>query len=189
MTKHMNGEMKNLHDLYVEQLQDLYDAENQLIKALPKMVDAATSPDLKKGFTQHLTQTQNHASRLEKILTGLGAELRNKPCEAMMGLIREGDEVIKMNGDTDVKDAALIAAAQRVEHYEIAGYGTVRTFAQHLGETTARNLLQSTLDEEGETDKKLTKLAEGGLFKNGINSKAMNDDENSKSAKKQKVTV
>ncbi|MFN8441879.1 MAG: ferritin-like domain-containing protein [Caldilineaceae bacterium] len=184
MAKSTNTEMKDLNDLYVEQLQDLYDAENQLIKALPKMADAATAPDLKKGFTQHLNQTQTHAERLETILSNMGVSLKGKPCEAMKGLIKEGDEVIKMKGDSDVKDAALIAAAQRVEHYEIAGYGTVRTFAQHLGESDARELLQVTLDEEGETDKKLTSLAEGGLFKNGINAKAMDDNGNGSSSKK-----
>lgn len=185
-TQEMN---MNLQDLYIEQLQDLYDAEKQLIKALPKMADAATTPDLKKGFTQHLDQTQTHAKRLEKILNGMGAELSSKPCEAMKGLIKEGEEAIKMKGDADVKDAALIAAAQRVEHYEMAGYGVVRTFAQHLGEGDAQKLLQTTLDEEGETDKKLTSLAEGSLFKSGINSNAMNEATEAKSSRKQKVTA
>ena len=181
--------MSGLRDLYIEQLQDLYDAETQLIKALPKMAEAASSPDLKKGFSHHLDQTQTHAKRLEKILAAQSATLKNKPCEAMKGLIKEGEEAINFKGDADVKDAALIAAAQRVEHYEMAGYGTVRTFAQHLGESDDRKLLQTTLDEEGDTDKKLTSLAEGGLFKSGINAKAMNDEAKSKSAKKSKVTA
>lgn len=184
MIKETTKQMVNLQELYIEQLQDLYDAETQLISALPKMADAASSPDLRKGFTQHLVQTQTHAQRLEKILSGLGASLKSKPCEAMKGLVKEGDEVIKMRGDADVKDAALIAAAQRVEHYEMAGYGVVRTFAQHLGQTEARKLLQSTLDEEGATDKQLTSIAEGGLFKSGINAKAMNDEVDSKAPKK-----
>lgn len=184
MAKSTNTEMKDLHDLYVEQLQDLYDAENQLIKALPKMADAASSPELKQGFTQHLEQTETHAERLKNILSNMGENLKGKPCEAMKGLIKEGDEVTKLKGDADVKDAALIAAAQRVEHYEIAGYGVVRTFAQHLGEEDSRKMLQSTLDEEGETDKKLTALAEGGLFKGGINAKAMNGNGKASASKK-----
>ncbi len=181
--------MSNLHDLYIEQLQDLYDAENQLIKALPKMATAASSPELKKGFTQHLAQTKTHATRLEKILSNLGESPQSKPCEAMKGLLKEGDEVIKMVGDADVKDAALIAAAQRVEHYEMAGYGVVRTFAKHLGEMDARDVLQTTLNEEGETDEALTQLAEGGLFKDGINAKAMNGEAHSAPTKKKKVTA
>lgn len=184
MAQQNTEHMSTLRDLYIEQLQDLYDAETQLTKALPKMAAAASSPDLKKGFTQHLEQTQNHVQRLQQILTGMGVGLGGKPCEAMKGLIKEGDEVMKIKGDADVKDAALIAAAQRVEHYEMAGYGVVRTFAQHLGQSEAKKLLQSTLDEEGETDKKLTSLAEGGLFKSGINDKAMNGDDSNASSKK-----
>lgn len=190
--KETPAEMKNLKDLYIEQLQDLYDAENQLVKALPKMSKAASSSDLKKGFEHHLEQTQTHVQRLDTIFSGLGANSKGKPCEAMKGLLKEGDEVIKMQGDADVKDAALIAAAQRVEHYEMATYGTVRTFAKHLGENDARGLLQTTLDEEGETDRQLTKLAEGGVFKEGINNKALNGHANghadSSNSKKKKVS-
>lgn len=176
MIKETTTQFNSLRDLYIAQLQDLYDAETQLVKALPQLAAAASSSDLKNGFTQHLKQTQVHAQRLEKILAGLGAKLKSKPCEAMKGLLKEGEEVIKLKGDADVRDAALIAASQRVEHYEMAGYGVVRTFAKHLGETEAKKLLQTTLDEEGETDRQLTSLAEGGLFQDGINAKAMNDE-------------
>jgi len=176
MANETSTPMHDLKDLYIEQLQDLYDAETQIISALPKMEKAASSPELKKGFKLHLEQTQTHIQRLEEIFSGLGTSFKGVPCEAMKGLMKEGDAVINMQGDPDVKDAALIAAAQRVEHYEMAVYGTVRTFAEHLAERDARKLLQKTLDEEGETDKKLTKLAEGSLFKNGINAKALNGD-------------
>jgi ferritin-like metal-binding protein YciE len=165
--------VKNLEELYVEQLKDLHSAEKQLVQALPKMAKAASMPELQQGFQDHLAQTRGHVDRLEQIFARLGASAGRKKCKAMEGLIEEGQEAIELEGDTDVKDAALIAAAQRVEHYEIAGYGTVRTFANHLGFDQDRNLLQQTLDEEGETDKKLTSLAEGGFFTGGINEQAM----------------
>ena len=164
--------MNSLQDLYVDQLQDLYSAENQLIQALPKMARAAQTDALRKGFQEHLDQTRTHVSRLEQIFTHVGSRPGGKVCEAMQGLIQEGEEAIALEGDSTVRDAALIAAAQRVEHYEIAGYGTVRTFAKQLGFGDDKNLLQKTLDEEGETDKKLTSLAEGGFFSSGINEKA-----------------
>jgi len=162
-----------MDDLFVEQLQDLYSAETQLIEALPMMAQAATSSDLKQGFQAHLEQTRTQKQRLERILSGLGKTPGGHTCKAMEGLIKEGNDLIKMKGDPTVKDAALIAAAQRVEHYEIAGYGTARTIADHLGHGDAKSLLQESLNEEGETDKKLTALAEGGMFKTGINQKAM----------------
>jgi ferritin-like metal-binding protein YciE len=155
--------LNSFEDLLVEQLEDLYDAEQRLTKALPKMVDAAKSASLKAAFQEHLRQTQNQVSRLEQVFQLLGKTPRSKTCEAMKGLIAEGEEVVSATGDADVKDAALIAAAQRVEHYEIAGYGTVRTFAQRLGHNDAARLLQQTLDEEADTDKKLTSLAEGAI--------------------------
>jgi ferritin-like metal-binding protein YciE len=155
--------LNSFDDLFVEQLQDLYDAEQRLTKALPKMAAAAHNPALKSAFEQHLQQTQNHVSRLEQVFKGLGKSAQTKTCEAMKGLVDEGSEVISGKGDPDVKDAALIAAAQRVEHYEIAGYGTVRTFARRLGKSEAARLLQETLDEEAETDKKLTGLAEQAI--------------------------
>src|SRR6185437_11125844 len=125
--------LNTFDDLFVEQLQDLYDAEQRLTKALPKMAAAAHSPALKSAFEEHLRQTQNHVTRLEQVFKSIGKSAQSKTCQAMKGLVEEGSEVIGANGDPNVKDAALIAAAQRVEHYEIAGYGTVRTFAQHLG--------------------------------------------------------
>ena len=152
--------MDSLKDLYIDELKDLYSAENQLLKALPKMAKKASAPALKKAFQDHLTQTQGHVDRLTKIFKGLGEKPTGKVCKAMKGLVEEGKEVIEEDGDDSVLDAALIGAAQRVEHYEIAGYGVVRTFASLLGEEDAMGLLQRTLNEEAEADKKLTKLAE-----------------------------
>jgi ferritin-like metal-binding protein YciE len=155
--------LKSFDDLLVEQLQDLYDAEQRLVKALPKMADAAHSSSLKAAFQDHLRQTEGQVRRLEEVFRMLGKSASSKTCEAMKGLIEEGQGAISATGDPDVKDAALIAAAQRVEHYEIAGYGTVRTFAQRLGRPDAARLLQQTLDEEAATDKKLTALAEQSI--------------------------
>jgi ferritin-like metal-binding protein YciE len=152
--------MESLEDLYVAELKDLFSAENQLVKALPKMVKAATSKELKQGFQHHLKQTKQHVARLKKVFADLDAAPRGKKCKAMEGLLKEGQEVINEDADPDVKDAALIAAAQRVEHYEIAGYGCVRTYARILGREQAAELLQQTLNEEGETDKTLSELAE-----------------------------
>lgn len=152
--------MATLKDLFVEELKDLYSAEKQLIKALPKMAKAATSEELKAGFLEHLDQTKGHAERLEQVFELLGQKPKAKTCKAMEGLIEEGKELLEEDAEPEVLDAGLIAAAQRVEHYEIAGYGCVRTYAELLGEDEARDLLQETLDEEAETDKKLTELAE-----------------------------
>lgn len=156
-------EFNSLNDLFVSQIEDLYDAENRLTKALPKMAEAAQSSQLKQAFQQHLTETQGHVSRLETIFRELGIEPKRETCEAMKGLIAEGEEMIKAKGDPDVKDAALIAAAQRVEHYEISGYGTAKTFAKRLGKTQAANLLQQTENEEVAADKKLTTIAESSV--------------------------
>jgi ferritin-like metal-binding protein YciE len=150
-------------DLFSHQLEDVYDAEEQLIDALPKMADASTSSELKNAFNTHLMETREHARRLEQVFGMLGKEPSRTSCPAMKGLVKEGSEVVSATGDGRVKDAGLIAAAQRVEHYEIAGYGTVRTFAQHLGKSEAVRLLQETLNEEAETDKKLTGLAEKAI--------------------------
>jgi len=155
--------LNSFDDLLVEQLQDLYDAEQRLVKALPLMAGAANSSSLKAAFQEHLRQTEGHVKRLEQVFGMLGKSAKAKTCEAMKGLVSEGDEVISASGDPDVKDAALIAAAQRVEHYEIAGYGTVRTFAQRLGHNDVAKVLQQTLDEEADTDKKLTALAEQAI--------------------------
>lgn len=153
-------ELSSLEDLLVEELKDLYSAENQLLKAIPKMAKAATSKALKSGFEKHLKQTEGHVERLEKVCELFDVSPKGKKCKAMEGLIEEGAEVIGEEAEPEVKDAALIAAAQRVEHYEIAGYGCVRTYAKLLGNDKAARLLQQTLDEEGDTDKALTKLAE-----------------------------
>lgn len=150
-----------LRDVYIEQLKDLYSAETQLIKALPKMAKAAASEDLASGFEEHLEQTKGHAVRLEQIFEELDEKPTGKKCKAMAGLIEEGAEAIEENASPAAKDALLIAAAQRVEHYEIAGYGTVKTYANLLGEEEAAKLLEQTLEEESETDEKLTELAEG----------------------------
>jgi ferritin-like metal-binding protein YciE len=152
--------LKSLEDLYVDELKDLYSAENQLLKALPKMAKAASAPRLTKAFESHLKQTRDHVARLEKIFTKLGGSPKGKKCKAMEGLLAEGKELIAEDADAAVMDAALIGAAQRVEHYEMAGYGCVRTYARLLGHNEATKLLQKTLDEEGATDKALTKLAE-----------------------------
>jgi len=152
--------MDSLKDLYIDELKDLYNAENQLVKALPKMVKKASAPELKRAFQDHLEQTKGHIDRLEKIFKGLGEKPTGKTCKAMKGLVEEGAEIIKEDGDDSVLDAALIGAAQRVEHYEMAGYGVVRTFASLLGENSAVATLQRTLNEEGDADKKLTALAE-----------------------------
>jgi ferritin-like metal-binding protein YciE len=153
--------LETLRDLFIEQLSDLYDAENQLVEALPQMATAASSRDLQNAFRDHLDKTKQHVVRLDAIFEHLGVSGKGKKCKAMQGLIAEGEEAIKAQGSDSVRDAALIAAAQRVEHYEIAGYGTVRTYAQALGSDTLSSLLQRTLDEEGDADKLLTSLAEG----------------------------
>jgi ferritin-like metal-binding protein YciE len=164
--------MNSLQSLYVHQLKDLYSAEKQITEALPKMAQAASSPELKNAFEQHLEQTRTHLDRLTSLLRDEGENPGNKKCKGMEGLIEEGNEALKQQGDNATKDAALIGAAQKVEHYEIAGYGTVQTYAKMLGNTMAASTLQKTLNEEGETDKKLTRLAEGGMLTTGINEKA-----------------
>jgi ferritin-like metal-binding protein YciE len=156
--------INNLHDVFVEQLKDLHSAETQLTKALPKMAKAATSPELAAGFKEHLEQTKGHIERLEKIFKGLDEKPTGKTCKAMEGLIKEGAEAIEESASPAAKDALLIAAAQRVEHYEIAGYGSVKTFARLLGEEEAVDLLEETLREEIETDEKLTTVAESINF-------------------------
>jgi ferritin-like metal-binding protein YciE len=149
-----------LKELYLDELKDLYSAENQLVKALPKMARAATSEDLKAGFEEHLKQTEEHVRRLERIFKAIGDSPEGKKCKGMGGLIKEGSEMIDEDPGDEELDAGLIAAAQRVEHYEIAGYGCVATYAKILGEDEAVSLLRTTLEEEKTTDKKLTRLAE-----------------------------
>jgi len=153
--------IETLNDLFVNELKDLYSAESQLIKALPKMVKAAHNMALRDVFNLHLTQTEEQARRLEVIFSaGLDGSPRGKKCAVMAGLVKEGKEVLEMGGAPDVMDAALIGAAQRVEHYEIAGYGTARAHAQQLGYANAVRLLQQTLDEESATNEKLNQIAE-----------------------------
>ena len=155
--------LNTLEDLYIHELKDLYSAEKQLIRALPKMVKAATNDELASGFQEHLEQTRTHAERLEEILSDHDQSLRGPKCKGMEGLLAEGAEMIEEEADEEVRDAGLIAAAQRVEHYEIAGYGTARTYAALLGDKKGEKILQTTLDEEAETDKKLTSLATSSI--------------------------
>lgn len=173
-------ELNTLRDLYIEELKDLYSAENQLLKALPKMAKAATAKMLKNGFQKHLKETERHVKRLEQIFKSLKISPGGKKCKAMEALIAEGDEIISQDAEAEVRDAGLIAAAQRVEHYEMAGYGCVRTYAKLLGNKQAATTLQKTLDEEGATDKKLTQLAQR------INVKAEAPPKRSATAKKAK---
>ena len=161
---------KGLKELYIDELKDLYSAENQLVKALPKMAKAATSPDLRAGFEEHLEQTKGHVQRLETIFEQLGQSPKGKKCKGMEGLIEEGSEAIE-EYEGELLDAALIGAAQRVEHYEMAGYGTVSAFAEELGESEHVTLLNETLEEEKETDEKLSGLA------GDINAKANRGEE------------
>jgi ferritin-like metal-binding protein YciE len=141
--------LNTLRDLYVEQLQDLYSAETQIVEALPKMAKAASNPQLQQAFQQHLSESQQQVQRLDQIFQQLGKKPGGQTCKGMQGLLAEGEDMIKMKGDKAAIDAGLIAAAQRVEHYEIAGYGCVRTYAQQLGDQQSMALLQQTLDEEG----------------------------------------
>ncbi len=152
--------LNSLRDLWIEEMRDLYNAENQLLKALPKMAKKASSEELKEAFESHLGETETHVERLEQIFQTLGEKPSGKTCKAMKGLVEEGSEMMKEKGPASVIDAGLIAAAQRVEHYEMAGYGVARTFAGILGEDEAEDLLQETLDEEGAADEKLTEIAE-----------------------------
>jgi ferritin-like metal-binding protein YciE len=149
-----------LKEIFVEELKDIYSAESQLLKALPKMAKAAESNELRTGFEKHLEQTEEHVARLEQIFKGLGEKPTGKKCVGMEGLIKEGGEAIEEDYEGEAKDSLLIGAAQRVEHYEIAAYGTVRAMAEKLGERQAVTILSKTLQEEKETDEKLTQLAE-----------------------------
>jgi len=156
-------EEETLKELLVEELQDLYSAENQLIRALPKMVKAASNPKLKAGFEQHLKETRGHVERLEKACKALGDKPKGPKCQAMEGLLEEGQDIIDEHDDPEVRDAGLICAAQKVEHYEIASYGTARAWAELLNETQVVKLIEQTLAEEKATDEKLTKLALSGI--------------------------
>ena len=156
-------EIDSLQKLYMEELKDLYSAEKQLVQALPRMAKKASNPQLRAAFEEHLEVTKTHVARLEQIFERLERSPRGKKCKGMEGLIEEGKEMMQEDMEPEVLDAALISAAQKVEHYEIASYGTVRTYARILGEEGDAKLLQKTLDEEGEADKKLTQLAESSV--------------------------
>jgi ferritin-like metal-binding protein YciE len=164
--------LDSLRDVLEEQVQDLYSAENQLVEALPKVASAVHTDELRSAVEEHLQETRGHVTRLEEVLGQLGISSSSAHCKGMEGLIAEGNEVIRMSGDPLAKDAALIAGAQRIEHYEIAGYGTARTLADELGLDEARDLLDQTLDEEANADKLLTKIATGGMFRAGVNQAA-----------------
>lgn len=152
--------MQTLNDLYLAELHDLYDAENQILKALPKMAETAASPELRTAFQEHLEETRTHVARLEEVFNMHGEKIKGDKCEGIEGILKEGKELMNADAQPMVRDAALISAAQRVEHYEIAAYGCVRTYAQQLGFERAANILQTTLQEEEQTDKRLTGIAE-----------------------------
>jgi len=156
-------QLETLKDLYIHELKDLYSAEQQLVKALPKMAKAARNKELAAGFQEHLEQTKGHAQRLEQILSSHKQTSRGPKCKGMEGIVAEGAELIEEEADEEVKDAGLISAAQRVEHYEMAGYGTARTYADLLNDKEGANLLRMTLEEEKATDQKLTKLAKSAI--------------------------
>jgi ferritin-like metal-binding protein YciE len=162
--------LDSLNDLYLHELEDLYDAEKQLTKALPKMAKAAHSEDLKFAFEHHLRETQNHVHRLEEIFESMDIKPKTNKCVGMEGLIEEGEKISKEEGDPSIIDAGLISAAQRVEHYEIAGYGTLKTYAEYLGEDKACDLLNETLQEETDADQKLSALAQEGIDAQAVES-------------------
>jgi ferritin-like metal-binding protein YciE len=162
----------SLRDVFAEQVNDLRSAEEQLIQALPKLAGAAGSDELRRAFEEHLAQTRGHLDRIDDVISTTGISKSGEVCKGMKGLIEEGDEIVSATGDPMAKDAALIAAAQRVEHYEIAAYGTVATLAGHLDLDDAKDILGQTLDEEESADKLLTKIATGGMFKAGVNQRA-----------------
>jgi ferritin-like metal-binding protein YciE len=155
--------LDSLEKLFLEELKDMYNAEKQILRALPKMAKAAESPELERAFTKHLRETESQVQRLERIFKDLGQPARGKACKGMEGIIEEGKEVLGKEGEPAVIDAALIASAQRVEHYEIAAYGCLRTYAQLLGHSQAEQLLQQTLEEEEAADRKLTQIGESGI--------------------------
>jgi ferritin-like metal-binding protein YciE len=164
--------LQSLEDVFVEQVADLRSAEQQLVQALPKVAQAASNNELREALEQHLEQTQRHVRRLDEIEGTIGLAIPQEHCEGMEGLLKEGEEIIAAQGDPAAKDAALIAAAQRVEHYEISGYGSARTLADQLGHDDAKRLLEETLEEESKADELLTKIATGGMLKSGVNKQA-----------------
>ncbi|MGE5274503.1 MAG: DUF892 family protein [Verrucomicrobiota bacterium] len=165
-------QLQSLEDVFTEQLADLYSAERQLVEALPKVVAAARSEALRSALDEHLRQTRNHVARLEEVFQSIRPSVPEEHCKGMEGLLAEGEKIVRADGDDAARDAALIAAAQRVEHYEIAGYGTAKTLADQLGYDRAETLLGDTLDEEAHADALLTKIATGGLLRTGVNERA-----------------
>jgi ferritin-like metal-binding protein YciE len=159
----MAEKLNTLNDLFMMELKDIYNAEKQIIKALPKMIDAASSPNVKQKFQSHLHETENQVKRLENVFSILGVQPEEESCKGMEGIIDDGKKVLTLQGDPKVKDAALIAAAQKVEHYEISSYGTLRTFAETLGKHDVAQMLQTTLKEESKTDELLTQVAESSI--------------------------
>jgi ferritin-like metal-binding protein YciE len=164
--------VSSLKELFVEELKDVYDAENQIVKALPKMAKATSTPELRKAFEEHLEQTKGHVRRLEQIFEGLGEQAKAKKCDGLRGIIEEGEDVISDGEEGPVRDAGLIAGAQRVEHYEMAAYGSLKTWAGQLGDQRAASLLEETLNEEKEADQLLTRIATSG----GVNTEAVNTE-------------
>ncbi len=168
--------MKNqdLFELFTDELQDMYNAEKQIIKALPKLIKLVDSEDLMDALSAHLEETEGQVKRIEQIFTILNLDAKEIKCEGMEGILKEGDEIVKNKSKSPLLDAAIISAAQKVEHYEMASYGTLRSFAKHLGlDSEVADLIQESLDEEGAADKKLTKLADGGIFTSGLNKEAV----------------
>ncbi len=168
----METRFTSLKEALEYELRDLYNAERQLVAALPKVLDCASFGELKQAISSHLQETRGHVARLERIFEILGVSPGSDSCEAMQGLLEEGEEVMEAQGDARVKDALLIGAAQRIEHYEMAAYGTARAFAQNLGYSDIADILQQTLDEEGAANEKLTSIAEDGWFSTGVNTEA-----------------
>jgi ferritin-like metal-binding protein YciE len=165
---------EDLYDLFIEELSDMYSSEQQIVQALPKLIKASQLPDLKDALTKHLKETENQVIRIEKIYTILNVQPKEVVCEAMRGLLREADQLVQNRDKTATTDAAIISAAQKVEHYEIASYGTLKSFAKQLGlDSEVTDLIQDTIEEESAADKKLTKIAEGTLFTSGVNKEAV----------------
>ena len=169
--------LNSMDELFLNEIKDVYNAEKQLVAALPRMAKAAQAPELQQAITKHLRETEGHVKRVEQILRSLGEPLRGQKCKGMEGLIEEGKEILEEDGAPEVIDAAIISAAQRVEHYEIAAYGCLRAYAQLLGNTDADRLLQQTLAEEEATDKALTALGEGGINQAAVAAGADSEDE------------
>jgi ferritin-like metal-binding protein YciE len=165
-------QLQSLDDVLMEQLADLHSAETQLVAALPRVAGAASTQELRTALQEHLEETRGHVRRLEEAFSQLGTSIPDEHCEGMEGLLKEGEQIMSADGDPAAKDAALIAAAQRVEHYEIAGYGTARTLADQLGHDEIKRLMNETLDEESAADETLTKIATGGRFSSGVNEAA-----------------